>query len=202
MTGRVNGLAVSADGKRIAAVSSLDGKGQISVYGYEFNPDLPGDLRQINQKVVNTRSQGEKDKLAEFLKKDIKRYANVENVKTALFAVAFHPNSKQLAVAGADGVIRLVNPETGKTEKEFSAITLQVATQSTEPSKTEVTKVSYKSTGDIKQSHKVDFIQDVQPILSHGLQCRNLPRLGPGQKWLQIVSARLRPDFRRPRLNR
>ena len=37
LPGRVYSVAVSSDGKRIAAGSSLDGKGEVSVYGYEFD---------------------------------------------------------------------------------------------------------------------------------------------------------------------
>ena len=41
MPGRVYSVAVSADGKRIAAGSSLDGTGEVGVYGYEFDTALP-----------------------------------------------------------------------------------------------------------------------------------------------------------------
>ena len=43
LPGRVYSVAVSADGKRIAAGSSLDGKGEVSVYGYEFDTSLPAE---------------------------------------------------------------------------------------------------------------------------------------------------------------
>ena len=39
MPGRVFGVAVSADGKRIAAGSSLDGTGEVDVYAYDFDTD-------------------------------------------------------------------------------------------------------------------------------------------------------------------
>ena len=41
LPGRVTSVAVSADGKRIAAASSLDGAGEVAVYGYEFDTELP-----------------------------------------------------------------------------------------------------------------------------------------------------------------
>src|SRR5205823_11311131 len=52
LAGRINAVAVSTDGKRIAAVSSLDGRGEVAVYGYEFNTALPDRIKAINQKVV------------------------------------------------------------------------------------------------------------------------------------------------------
>ena len=41
LPGRIYSVAISNDGKRIAAGSSLDGAGQIAVYGYEFDTGLP-----------------------------------------------------------------------------------------------------------------------------------------------------------------
>ena len=40
LPGRIYSVAISNDGKRIAAGSSLDGKGEVSVYGYEFDTAL------------------------------------------------------------------------------------------------------------------------------------------------------------------
>ncbi|MHB1559750.1 MAG: c-type cytochrome domain-containing protein [Isosphaeraceae bacterium] len=37
VAGRVTSVAVSADGKRIAAAGSLDGAGEVAIYGYEFD---------------------------------------------------------------------------------------------------------------------------------------------------------------------
>ncbi len=53
MPGRINGVAVSADGKRIAAGSSLDGAGEVDVYGYEFDTELPDNIKAIMSKVVD-----------------------------------------------------------------------------------------------------------------------------------------------------
>src|SRR5207253_6077005 len=55
LTGRINGIAVSADGKRIAAVSSLDGHGEVGIYGYEFDTALPDKIKAINAKVASSR---------------------------------------------------------------------------------------------------------------------------------------------------
>ena len=52
LPGRVYSVAISSDGKRIAAGSSLDGTGEVSVYGYEFDTALPAKIKAINEKVV------------------------------------------------------------------------------------------------------------------------------------------------------
>lgn len=43
---------------------------------------------------------------------------------TALYAVSFRPDGKEVACGGLDGTIRLVDPATGKTTKEFPAVKL------------------------------------------------------------------------------
>ena len=54
MPGRVNTVAVSPDGKRIAAGSSLDGAGEVDVYSYEFDTTLPDNIKAIMAKVAST----------------------------------------------------------------------------------------------------------------------------------------------------
>ena len=57
MPGRVYSVAVSADGKRIAAGSSLDGTGEVDVYCYEFDTDLPDNIKAIMAKVATARTR-------------------------------------------------------------------------------------------------------------------------------------------------
>ena len=56
LPGRVYSVAISNDGKRIAAGSSLDGSGEVSVYGYEFDTALPPKIKAIQEKVASSRS--------------------------------------------------------------------------------------------------------------------------------------------------
>ena len=121
MTGRVFGVAVSPNAKRIAAVSALDGKGELTVYSYEFDTALPADLKAISAKRRQDRNTAEQQKLDAYRTKDIKQIAQVKTDSTALYTVAFHPNNSIVAAAGSDGLIRLIETETGKTSREFAA---------------------------------------------------------------------------------
>ena len=56
MPGRVFAVAISPDGKRIAAGSSLDGAGRFDVYAYEFDTGLPENIKAIMAKVASSRS--------------------------------------------------------------------------------------------------------------------------------------------------
>ena len=121
MKGRVNSVAVSADGKRIAAGSSLDGAGEIHVYSYEFDTSLPDNLKAIMSKVASSRKPEEAEAIRKYLRDGVKLVSKVELPRAAVYAVAFRPDGKALAAAGADGIVRLLDPETGATIREFAA---------------------------------------------------------------------------------
>ena len=60
LPGRATGVAVSPDGLRIAAASSLDGStGEVAVYSYEFSDAYPDAIKAIQAKVATSRSAEE-----------------------------------------------------------------------------------------------------------------------------------------------
>jgi WD40 repeat protein/mono/diheme cytochrome c family protein len=125
LTGRIYSVAISRDGKRIAAGSSLDGAGEVGVYGYEFDTSLPANIKGIQEKVVTARSAEEAGALAAYHKLQVKQFAKVKIPQGGVYAVAFHPDGKVLAAAGADGMVRYFNPETGTPVKEFAPVAVK-----------------------------------------------------------------------------
>src|SRR5690606_21480146 len=117
---RIFGVAVSRDGKRIAAVSSYNGQGQVHVYGYEFDTSLPGEIKAINEKTVQSRSAEEKAKLAAHHAEGVKLIASVDLPQTAAYSLAFRPDNLAVAVAGADGQVRIIDAASGSIASEFS----------------------------------------------------------------------------------
>ncbi len=151
MEGRVFGVSVSPDGKRIAAVSSLDGRGQLHVYSYEFDTALPADIKKISEKRVQSRSAAEKATIEAYRKKDVKLITSLALPDTAAYAVAFRSDSKAIATAGGDGMVRIVDAESGSVINEFSPVAL-----------------FDKKAGmaAVVEDSSVDFIRDVNPVLS------------------------------------
>jgi WD40 repeat protein len=129
MRGRVFDVTVSSSGTRIAAVSALDGKGELAIYSYEFDTSLPDDLKAISEKRVQQRKPEEQKKLDEYRTKNINRIAQIQLDEAALYTVAFSPDGKTVAAAGSDGVVRIVDTETGKIVNKFSPAPVTEASQ-------------------------------------------------------------------------
>ncbi len=121
LPGRVFSVAVSGDGRRIAAGSSLDGTGRVTIDSYEFDTALPEDVQQIMSKVSTSRSADEVERLEQYAREGVQRLAQLD-LPASIYAVAFLADSARLAAAGSDGLIRLINVQQGTVEKEFSAV--------------------------------------------------------------------------------
>ncbi|MBL8850176.1 MAG: DUF1549 domain-containing protein, partial [Planctomycetaceae bacterium] len=120
MRGRIFSVDYSPDGKRIVAASSLDGKGQVFTYAAEFDSAVPEEISAIVQKVGYTAE--EQAKLEAFLTADVKLLTQTE-VPVAIYAVAYAPDGNSITAAGADGVLRVINPADGTIARETPTVT-------------------------------------------------------------------------------
>jgi WD40 repeat protein/mono/diheme cytochrome c family protein len=161
LTGRINGIAVSPDGKKIAGVSSLDGRGELGIYGYDFNTALPNRIKAINAKVVTSRSAEENKALADYHKEGVKQLAKAE-VDGAIYAVAFGPDGESIAVAGSDGTVRMFDSDDGSLISSFSPAPLSQPIQLAGRADT----VSLRSDSGAHAPGSPDFVRDVMPLLA------------------------------------
>lgn len=118
MEGRIYAVAFSPDGTRFAAAGSLDGKGTLSFYNYDFNTEMPADMLAIEGKDEGARKDDEKKRLAEHYTSDTKLLATL-TLEGGAFALCYRPDGTALAVAGEDGKVRFVEIAGAKITKEF-----------------------------------------------------------------------------------
>jgi mono/diheme cytochrome c family protein len=134
VTGRVFNLRFSPDGKRIAAVGGLDGKGELVVCSYDLTEDVPANILAIMAKIPGeTRKKGSQRTDAEWKTLDdyreasTKLLARVEIPQATAYAAAFHPTSGEVAVAGGDGIVRLFDGHNGAARGQFAVAKLDAA---------------------------------------------------------------------------
>ena len=119
MPGRIWDVSFNADGKRAAAVSSLNGKGTVTIYSTEYDSAIPDEIKKIFNK---TPSAGEKQKLEGYWSREVSVVHSIEVQDVEMFCLAFAPDGKTLAVAGADGTVRFLEVETGKEVRKAAAV--------------------------------------------------------------------------------
>ncbi|HVJ87868.1 MAG TPA: DUF1549 domain-containing protein [Caulifigura sp.] len=125
--GRIFGVDFSADGKTIAVCSSLDGKGWVYTYASDHEDALPDEIKAIVQKVAGTQSADEKKKLEDYLTKGATLLTKAD-LPASVFTVAFTADSKFIAAAGADGILRKIDAATGKVVSESPVVDVAPST--------------------------------------------------------------------------
>ena len=73
------------------------------------------------QKVVTTQNAEEKKKLEDFVTAGVEVKSRTE-IPAGVFTIAFSPDGQTVAAAGADGLVRLINPADGSIVSQFPAI--------------------------------------------------------------------------------
>ncbi|MBI2949450.1 MAG: DUF1549 domain-containing protein [Verrucomicrobia bacterium] len=121
MEGRLFSVDYSADGKRIAAGASLDAHGAVNIYDAVFDSTIPTNLVKSLEKEVFAQSAEEKAAIEKYVTSDVKLVAAATFTNAAIYAISFSPDGKQVAAGGNDGLVRLIEAESGKVIKEFAA---------------------------------------------------------------------------------
>jgi WD40 repeat protein/mono/diheme cytochrome c family protein len=128
MEGRVYAVAFAPDGKKFAAGSSLDGKGAVNFYNYDFDTEMPADILAIENKAFQARSDAEKAQTEAHYTTGVKLLASTP-LETGIFALAYARNGATVAVAGEDGKVRFISANDGKVVKEFVPVPINRETK-------------------------------------------------------------------------
>ncbi|MEQ1852826.1 MAG: c-type cytochrome domain-containing protein [Chthoniobacteraceae bacterium] len=125
MEGRIYSVAFAPDGQSFAACSSLDGKGEVNFYNYDFNTEMPADILAIEGKAA--RDDNDKKTLEAHYTGDVKLLRGT-SIEGGMYALAYRPDGSLVAAAGEDGRVRFINPKDGKVVKEFVPVAIGATT--------------------------------------------------------------------------
>jgi len=128
MPGRIFGVATSADGRVVAAASSLDRRGQVDIYADAF--DLlasPDAIRATVAKPGKARSADERAALDKYRQGLIRRTAAVPVPGGSVYALAVQPDGVRVAAAGTEGIVRLLDAGTGAVTREFCPVPVEAS---------------------------------------------------------------------------
>ena len=124
MEGRVFAVAYRRDGKRVLAGSSLDGKGAVNVYRAEFDSKLPDNIKAIFEKSSTDRNAAENAAVEAYQTEGTERVARTE-LPTGVYAAVFSADGKTIAAGGQDGLLRLIDAETGAVARELVPVPVE-----------------------------------------------------------------------------
>ncbi len=122
MAGRIFSLALDPQGKQLAAASTLDGDSHVVVYPYDFDGELPEDIKAILAKRVAERTAEEAAKVDSYNSQVSAATSSYELPGNSLYAIAFSADGQQLATGGSDGRVRVVGVSDGKMLAEFTPV--------------------------------------------------------------------------------
>ena len=106
LQGRIFDVAVSDDGRYLAAVATLDNRSMIRVWSYDVDGQIPDPIKAIQQKNPNERTEEEKQTLEKYVTPPPAILATWEVPETAIYSIAIDLQGR-LAAGGADGQIRV-----------------------------------------------------------------------------------------------
>ena len=124
MEGRIYAVHFAPDGKSFAAASSLDGKGAVHRYNYDFNTEMPAEFVAIESKDEGGRNADEKTRLEAHYHSETKQLAAAP-FPCGIYALRYKPDGTAIAIAGEDGKVRLLNPADLSVVKEFTPVPIK-----------------------------------------------------------------------------
>ena len=119
LEGRIFAVDISKDARRIAAGSSLNGRGAIHIYEVDPNATITKEIGDIIKKPTHERNDDMRKKLQAYFDASVKTLAAVPVAECGIFAVSFSPDGSRLAASGGDGKVRLLDASNGNIVKSF-----------------------------------------------------------------------------------
>lgn len=181
LEGRIFALDISKDARRIAAGSSLNGKGAIHIYEVDPEAQIPKEIAEIIKKPTHERNADMKAKLQKHFDTSIKTLATIPVPECGIFAVSFNPDGSTLAASGPDGLVRLVDVSTGKTSKSFLPVAISA------PQKIAVTNAGTKEPQDRRESLDSEKIPEGRSVVKLSVVPAGVIRIDNPYRYAQVV---------------
>ena len=109
MVGRIFSVAISADGTRLAAASTLDGRSEVRVWNYNFRGTMTDEIKLIAAIPAEQLTPEQKKQLDDYQTSPVTQIWRAEIAEAAVYSIRFMPDLSLLA-AGDDGKIRRYDP--------------------------------------------------------------------------------------------
>jgi len=119
LEGRIFAVDISKDARRIAAGSSLNGKGAIHIYEVDPDAQITKEIAEIIKKPTHERNDDMRKKLQNYFDESVKTLAAFPVPECGIFAVSFNPDGTRLAASGADGKVRILDASNGTLVSSF-----------------------------------------------------------------------------------
>ena len=132
MPGRIFAVAVSPDGKYLAAASTLDNQSVVKVWSYDVDGQVPDEIRAIQGKLVFSITPEERKKLETYITAQ-PQILGTWNIKdAAVYSIALDGNGR-IATGGSDGHIRVWNIADSASIADFDATPQHDSSQQAAP---------------------------------------------------------------------
>lgn len=106
--GRIFSVAISPDGKYLAAASTIDNQSVVKVWSYDVDGKLPPEIKAIQAKRAAQRKPEERKKLEEYVTEQPQVLGTFAVPNAAVYSLAIDPQGR-IAAGASDGRLRVWN---------------------------------------------------------------------------------------------
>lgn len=108
MPGRIFSVAISPDGKYLAAASTIDNQSVVKVWSYDVDGKMPPEIKAIQAKRAPQRKPEERKKLQEYVTEQPQVLGTYQVPNVAVYSLAIDSQGR-IATGGSDGHVRIWN---------------------------------------------------------------------------------------------